>query len=260
MNRLSAHLTALLFPPKCPVCGTLTSGVTARLCPACAEIFHTELSLPCPVCQNPAAKCTCLPIAFAKERDLFTTVGERCHICTGFYTPHQAERISSRLVFALKQDPADAAAHICASQLAGVLMRQFLLCGEDISKWIFTYAPRSQNARWEAGFDQGERLARLCAQLCGAPFAPMLSRHGGKAQKLLHTEERIENAAATLYLRRRAPISGQKIVLIDDILTTGATLCACARLLRHAGAAEIFCATLLKTPSPDPKKTPWFME
>ena len=86
-------------------------------------------------------------------------------------------------------------------------------------------------------------LAAALAKVCKLDFGATL-RHTGVSgvQKELSTEERRLHAGAAYQIRKEiSDLQGRTVVLVDDILTTGATFKACAGLLRQAGAGEIFC-------------------
>ena len=244
MKKLPQLFLNLLFPLKCPLCGTLTEGDTARLCPACHKKLEEELALPCPTCGEPAASCTCIP---TNLRGNSAVIGGRAHICVGFYRPNQTGSPLSRLIYYLKNETDDSAARICADQLSHALLRHFLASGEDIRTWTFTYPPRTRSAADSHGLDQAQRIARLCARRTGASCAKLLIRRGGAEQKSLRGGERIDNAAASLRVRSPALCTGEKVILVDDIVTTGATEAVAALLLRDAGADTVFCASVLKT-------------
>ena len=244
MKRLPQLLLNLLFPLKCPLCGTLTEGATARLCPACHEKMEEELALPCPHCGEPAASCYCIPTNLRGNSAL---IGGRSHICVGFYRPNHTGSPLSRLIYYLKHETDDSAARIFAERLSHALLRHFLASGEDIRSWTFTYPPRTRSAADTYGLDQAQRIARLCARRTGASFASLLRRRGGAEQKSLRGVERIDNAALSLQVHSPARCAGKKVILVDDIVTTGATAAVTSLLLRDAGTEAVFCASVLKT-------------
>ena len=263
MRGLWTQFLNLLFPRGCPLCGDLTDGGTARLCAACTERIAEELKLPCPLCGKTAPECACLPSALTET---VSAIGGCPHAYVGFYRPQEPESALSQLIYALKSNADDAAAQVLARMLVRELMRTFLSAGEDIRQWTVTYAPRSTGKRREAGFDHGERLAKLCAYASGARYAALFTRRGGREQKRLSESERRANAESSIRLRRRADCRDAKIILIDDVITSGATVAACAKLLRDAGAKAVFCASALKTEPHHRRKSPtadtplWFEE
>jgi ComF family protein len=106
--------------------------------------------------------------------------------------------------------------------------------------------------RWRLltrGFNQSAVLAQRISRLSGRPWAPaLLERHRATAsQQGLGAEARQENiTAASFRVRRPERVAGAKVLLVDDVLTTGATLAACAAVLRRAGAARVDALTLAR--------------
>jgi len=97
--------------------------------------------------------------------------------------------------------------------------------------------PTSRRRLWRRGWDPVETWTRALARELGQPVRKLLKRTSSVAQKTLGREARIGNARLSYHLRGRIPHS--VVWLIDDIVTTGATVEACARLLKEAGAAEV---------------------
>lgn len=95
------------------------------------------------------------------------------------------------------------------------------------------------------GYNQSALIARALAQRLGLPVAEnLLSRvRDTDSQTRLHAAERAQNVADAFAASKEAV--GRRILLVDDVCTTGATLCACAAALRRAGAKEVYAATAL---------------
>lgn len=240
-RRIRDTVLDTLFPRRCPICGVLPEkSDAAQLCPDCALLFDAERTVRCPVCRRPAPSCRCTPLLL---RDRLDFIGTRQFVTSMFYQPDTPSSFCSRMIYALKDDTDDTAARILARDLSREILRHFLKSGEDVRHFIITYPPRTKQKRDEVGFDQAERLARLCAEYTGARFLPLFSRRGGTVQKALSGSERLQNAEASLFLRAPKKCAGQRIILCDDVLTTGSTVAACAELLRKAGAVSVFCAT-----------------
>ncbi|MGA2590535.1 MAG: ComF family protein [Bryobacteraceae bacterium] len=108
-----------------------------------------------------------------------------------------------------------------------------------------TPVPLHWRRRWQRGFNQSELLARAIARRRGIPLIRALRRGAAtQAQAGLSNAQRRENVAAAFRSRRR--VAGLRILLIDDVMTTGATAGACARALKKAGAKSVSLAALAR--------------
>ena len=102
--------------------------------------------------------------------------------------------------------------------------------------------PTTPRRRARRGYDQAELLARAVASDSGNPLvSALIRRGGGRSQVGLHPQERWGNVKDAFRVDRAGirKIDGEKVVLVDDVLTTGATLCSAARTLIAAGAARV---------------------
>jgi ComF family protein len=107
--------------------------------------------------------------------------------------------------------------------------------------------PLHWRRRWQRGFNQSELLARGMAQRCGVPMRGVLRRaRSTDAQAGLSHARRRRNVAGAFRLRRRARIAGMRVLLVDDVMTTGATAAACAVALKRAGARHVALLTLAR--------------
>lgn len=107
--------------------------------------------------------------------------------------------------------------------------------------------PLHQKRLKERGFNQAELLAREVARVTGFPLiaGPLVRLRATKQQALLDVAERIENVADAFAWKGPAPPA--RVVLVDDVLTTGATVNACAAALRAGGAREVYALALARS-------------
>jgi len=114
----------------------------------------------------------------------------------------------------------------------------------------FCPVPMHWTRRWRRGFNQSERIARALAAERGQPLAPVLRRtRYTAAQSLMPVSQRPANVRAS-FAAAPVDLRGWRVWLVDDVITTGATARACARLLRKVGADEV---ALLVAAVADPK-------
>ena len=105
--------------------------------------------------------------------------------------------------------------------------------------------PLHWRREWQRGFNQAELLARGLSRRVGLPVVRALRRvrSTGTQAGLSNTARRRNVSAA---FRSRRPVAGQRILLIDDVMTTGSTAAACALALKRAGAARVALVTVAR--------------
>ncbi len=102
--------------------------------------------------------------------------------------------------------------------------------------------------RMQRGFNQSELLARELSRRSGIPFGDFLRRtRHTPSQTGLSATARRQNVAGAFAVKPGTVLKGQRVLLIDDVLTTGATLAAASRALKQAGAARVTVLTLART-------------
>ena len=111
---------------------------------------------------------------------------------------------------------------------------------------ILTYIPISRLRKWKRRFDQMELVAGFVAQELEVPVTPVLRkiRHNKPQSTLKSAAQRRANALNAYKVIDPAVIQGKRVLLLDDILTTGATASECARTLLTAGAKEVTFAAI----------------
>jgi Predicted amidophosphoribosyltransferases len=132
--------------------------------------------------------------------------------------------------------------------------------GAVLGRWLLRALPR--NARYDAlapapmhwwkrfrrGFNHAELLAKELSRATGIPVLDCLQRRRpGAAQAGLNRSQRRRNVTGAFALRSGLDLQGKRMLLIDDVLTSGATLNALARVLRQHGAARVDALTLART-------------
>jgi predicted amidophosphoribosyltransferase len=105
-------------------------------------------------------------------------------------------------------------------------------------------APTATLRSLQRGFDPAAEIAAALAERIDAPLAPCLARSGGGRQVGRRRAERIGHPPR---IRARGEVP-RSVLLVDDVLTTGATLSACARALRSAGTVRVVAVTFTRRP------------
>lgn len=215
--RLTTLLLDLLFPPKCTFCGGLLPQSGLLMCPEC------QRTLPW------------LEGAAAEKRVEFVKT------CVSPLRYQDSVRQSiHRFKFTGR--------HWYAGTY-GVLTAQCVqdhLAGEyDLISWV----PVSRKRKRQRGYDQAWLLARETGAHLGLEPVELLKKvRDNPAQSSLKDAARRRANVMSVY---EAPwperAAGKRVLLVDDVVTTGATLSECARTLRLAGAEEVVCVTLART-------------
>ena len=212
MAKLIDWFLDLLYPTKCIVC-------RKRLPPGIPTI--------CPVCRET------LPFAAdVRRKDKYI---DKC-VSAVRYEGKMREAIL-RYKFGGAQ-----IYHIAFGELVAERIYEDLYGEFDVLSWV----PLAPDRRKERGYDQVELIARNASERLRIPLVPLLKkRRGVSAQSLASSaEERRTNIAGAYRVVDPDSVRGKRILVIDDIVTTGSTLSECAKTLRKAGAEKVLCATL----------------
>ena len=186
----------------------------------------------CPVCATPGPA-PCEPCAAELRRAPSLPPPPGLDACSALLAYEGAGR---ELVARLKYRNARAALPSLAAAMAALVDARD---GDGV-----TWAPTTPGRRRRRGFDQAELLARAVARRLGRPCRSLLDRRPGAPPTGRGAAER--RAGPAFVARRRAPA---RVLVVDDVTTTGATLTAAAMALRAAGAADVRALTAARTPA-----------
>ncbi|MBE6570111.1 MAG: ComF family protein [Ruminococcaceae bacterium] len=246
MKPLTDILAGLFGAAKCPLCGGVLRHPGDSLCVNCLRTLVRENTRVCGECGEPAVTCGCTPEGFA----IFTELAGRrmCSHC--FYTGWAEEEpdLTAKLVYTAKQRNNRRLYRFVIGFLAADIRDLFDRADEDLQEWICTFPPRSAKGYRKYGFDQGEEMARLLASELNIPFRPLFVKRAGIEQKTAaDTAERRENMEKSLFIKPGTSLTGCKILLFDDIITTGSTVIRAAGLLYENGAESVFPVSYART-------------
>lgn len=233
---LAKHAINLLYPLQCPSCKTRLDPETAlAVCDACAARIRRTPRPYCALC--------------GKTVD---TEGDLCPECRRF--PRAFDRAWSACLYenALKEliHSFKFGSKLPLEKFLGGLMVDFAREDGNIVKGIdfVTWVPLDTRRLSQRGFNQSQLLACEVAAAFGLTTADTLKkvRSGRKHQNELSREERLRNLEGAFTPLPRAQVAGKMVLLIDDVMTTGATLNECAKTLKSAGAMEVRCLSLAR--------------
>lgn len=236
-GRLPSALFSLLFPDQCRVCGEPLREVSRiPVCAACLrEPAPLEAEYFCAACRTP----------FVNAHPLDET--GRCALCrlgvNGFdaaYSYGFYEGALRKLIHLYKYEKI----HTLSKPLGEFLARSTPL---DEQFDIVVPVPLHWLRRWQRGFNQSNLLARVVARRRRIPVVKAVRRKRSTApQAGLTNARRRANVRGVFQVRDRRSVAGKRILLVDDVLTTGATASACAQALKRAGARRVTLVTVAR--------------
>ena len=219
----------MIFPPTCAGCGKWGE----RFCQTCFANTRTISSDICQTCGEPL-------------RQNKVLICERCKNSKNFFTAVRS--------WALYEDPLKKAIHNLKYQrnigLGEVLaepLAKFLI-GTDWNIDLITAVPLDHDRKQERGYNQSVFLARPLSWLTMIPFDEKVIERIRKtrSQVGLSRDQRKENMDGAFCCQSEIA-NGKSVLIIDDVITTGATLNACANALIKSGAEQVFGLTLARS-------------
>jgi ComF family protein len=231
---LAARLARGALPQRCMLCGAHAGD--ALVCGECAAALPRARAA-CPVCA------------------LQTPHGAVCGSCIASSPPFTATIAAfayafpvDRLLQQLKYGGQLACADWAAGELAASLRAALAARPDARRPDLVAAVPLSAARQRERGFNQAHEIAWRVARTLGLPFAPVLerSRHGAP-QTGLRGLERARNVRGAFACR--SDLSGLCVALVDDVMTTGATLAEAAAAARRASAARVDAWVVARTAS-----------
>jgi ComF family protein len=132
-----------------------------------------------------------------------------------------------------------------ARPMAAAIARRWSAVG--VGADLVTHVPVHADRARMRGYDQAQLIARAAAGQLGLPYVHLLERHRATiAQFDLDRSDRAGNVAGAFAIRGSMRLDGRWVLLIDDVVTTGATLAACAEALVSAGAMAVSAITVAR--------------
>lgn len=226
----------LFFPPRCAACGVGTEQAHT-LCAPCFESLH--------IISQPACECCGFPFEYDPG------AGAQCGACLEKLPPYSkgwavlryddaAKSLVTRLKYADKTHLAPFLGHLMAAHGEPVLAGAELLVPVPLH-WRRMFSRR---------YNQSLLLAREVSRASAIPLLPdgMKRVRHTPPQASLSRKERLDNVrgAFAVKTKGKAAVKGKTVVLVDDVMTTGATIHACCKALKRAGAKEVRVLTLAR--------------
>lgn len=236
---LLAGLLTLVLAPRCLGCGEATRDPAALVCGRCRSRIHPPPAPLCPRCGMPRLR---------TGRD----PGFRCQECLEWPPALRIARSACLL-----HHPADALVHQLkyrgwkrlGSFMADRMAAIPLPADVNTEARLVVAVPTTETRLRERGYNQAEVLAEGLSRATGRTLLPALRRTpGSSSQTTLQPVARLANVAGAFRPMDavESDIAGEHLLLVDDVLTTGATVVACTEMLLAAGARCVSVLTFAR--------------
>lgn len=207
-------LLNLIYPPKCPFCGRVLNPGEEGLCSSCQKSL--------PWVDKPA---------------------KTVDFCDGCLSPLWYRDNVRRAVHSFKFRGGQG-----HSRFFGMVMAQALRDQWEEPADLIVWVPLSRKHLRKRGYDQAELLARRVGELTGLPVEQGLTkvRETGTQSRLEQDSARRANVLGAYAANPEVELKGKRVILVDDVCTSGATVSECASCLRMAGAASVVALTFAR--------------
>lgn len=239
----------ILFPPYCTLCANWPDADGVWFCRHCAGSLERERDTPaCPTCAASVAPCEvhkgrCRRCRGRRFRVKATVrIGPYTAAPSGLQGTGSVATCLARVLRAYKYRQRWELEAILSEWLADAILKAPWFPRIEAIVSVPTHWRRRLRRPWHVA----DRLGRAVAERAELPWLSILKRiKAGPHQIELNYRERIRNVRGAFALRRSVRLDNARLLLIDDVKTTGATLNECARVLRHNGTAEVYGAVAL---------------
>jgi ComF family protein len=217
----------LLFPQWCLGCGREGE----LICPTCRHALPKLMAPLCPRCGQPQASGTLCPACISSQPEI-----------DGIRSPFRFELTVRKAIHQLKYSNLRAIAEPLAELLNGYLATN------PVPAEVLVPVPLHRKRERERGYNQSHLLCRELSKLAKLPVVAnclIRERHTPPQARTTAAAERKSNVADA-FICRDHRLAGKQVLLIDDVATSGATLDACAAVLKISGASSVWGLTLAR--------------
>lgn len=225
---LLAQLRDLVIPPACLACGNRIDDQAQVICESCEAKLSPCGGNLCPVCGSEMSERLC---EVCLEEDFSF---DRAKSAFRYATPVK------ELIHALKYNGYQSPAGYFALPLAELIETE-----EDLQSYDYICAvPLHKVRERERGYNQSDLIAYALSALSGISYVnPVKRRVNTLSQTLLSKSHRVKNLNGAFTVTDLNLVQGKKVIVVDDVFTTGTTLNEIAKVLHQAGAEKICALT-----------------
>lgn len=237
--KINNVVSNLLFPPKCANCNELLDIALCKrnkdaLCPSCRLHYENEKQRECNICGLAMEFCRCMPKNMQKAQ------------CTALlklisYRTNDDNLLIRKFVYSIKHSDYRVSFDFVAEQMRKPLITEMRSAGLMPENCVITFLPRSHKNKAKDGFDQSLRLATSLSNIMGIELINCFDRRiKSSEQKKLNPYERRLNMSSAYKPRNVSDkLRDKTVILVDDIVTTGSSMAACARIAYSLGAYAV---------------------
>jgi len=241
LESLAGAVASVLFPSGCRICeALLTRADRVPVCDLCLNSFR---ELPAEICERCGQPC-----AEGGDVDGDESVCRECRERGFAFDAARSFGIYdgalARAIVLMKYERIE--------PLGAWFAKRLIEAGRklppELAADLIVPVPLHRTRQKERGFNQVDLFGRPLARKLGLPYRPvLLKRERARPEKhLLHFEERWEAVRGAFVIREGGRVDNLRILLLDDVMTSGATLDACSRALREAGAKSVAGLTIAR--------------
>ena len=232
IKTISDRVLFALSVPKCVGCLEPLEYGEKAFCPKCSLEFEEIKNRNCSRCAKKLNYCGC------SNEYLESHFVRRVSKSFRYMIRGDNLNVANSLIFSLKRQNREDVLEFAAREMSANI-RNIV---DTPEMYIITNVPRRRKAIIEFGIDHSSLLAERVAELLGAEYISILKSNSRKPQKSLERADRLKNVEFEIV--NDIDISGRSVIIVDDVITTGASVGAAAMLLKSLGAKNIVAASL----------------
>lgn len=231
----------LLGAPRCVGCDERLANPYSPLCPDCLDKYKEVKTENCSLCGRVFHNCSC-------RNEYLASHFVKRHFKVFRYRNREENAVANALIYSMKRDNRADVLNFVTDEVANTLSN-FIAENQGV---IFTNIPRRKSAIVKYGVDQAKDLARALSGRFDCEYRELLVSKSKRAQKKIRAKERIDNVIFEYRKRNPEALDGKTVIIVDDVVTTGASVATAASLIRALGAKKIVAASIASTYKDEP--------